>query len=110
MSSHVGIITAPYVSCVVCLSVFTDGDAYMRRMAFSYTLVSATMNHDGLQVQEAGLFVDMERPYIRASPDGIIKCNCCGLPGDLDKTDFCMIMTNQDGKMILKRNQCLEVR
>ena len=39
MSSHVGIITAPYVSCVVCLSVFTDGDAYMRRMAFSYTLV-----------------------------------------------------------------------
>jgi len=74
------------------------------------------MNHDGLQVQEAGsgLFVDMERPYLGASPDGIENCNCCGkgvlevvsikegLPGDLDETDLCM--TKQDGKWILKRN------
>ena len=61
--------------------------------------------------------MDMERPYLGASPDGIINCNCCGkgvlevkcpfcikegLPGDPDETDFCM--TKQNGKWILKRN------
>ena len=61
--------------------------------------------------------MDVERPYLGASPDGIVNCNCCGkgvlevkcpfcikedLPGDLDETDFCM--TQQDGKWMLKRN------
>ena len=59
----------------------------------------------------------MERPYLGASPDGIIKCNCCGkgvlevkcpfyikegLQDDPDQTEFCMM--KQDEKWILKRN------
>ena len=39
---------------------------------------SATANHDGLQIQEAGLFVDMERPYLGHHLISIINCNCCG--------------------------------
>ena len=118
MSLHVYIITAPYVSCVVSvlIHIYRWGCTHEKDGIQSY-ISSATMNHGGLQVQEAGLFVDVERPHLGASPDGIVNCNCCGrgvlevkcpfcikedLPGDLDETDFCM--TQQDGKWMLKRN------
>ncbi len=29
-------------------------------------------------VTECGLFLDIETPYIGASPDGLICCSCCG--------------------------------
>ena len=30
------------------------------------------------QCQESGLFISQAYPYLRASPDGVISCNCCG--------------------------------
>ena len=30
------------------------------------------------QCQESGLFGSQAYPYLRASPDGVITCNCCG--------------------------------
>ncbi|KAK3083943.1 hypothetical protein FSP39_005730 [Pinctada imbricata] len=38
----------------------------------------ASKEHMSLNVQESGLFVDMEHPYIGASPDGLVSCSCCG--------------------------------
>lgn len=69
--------------------------------------------HDNATVSKAGLFIDAVRPYIGASPDGIVNCNCCGqgvicpyfvkegLPED-DMGGFCM--TKTDDKWSLKRN------
>jgi len=67
-------------------------------------------------VTAAGLFIDSERPFVGASPDGIVNCTCCGkgvlevkcplrvkdgLPEE-DKENFCM--TQKDGKWILRRD------
>ena len=34
-------------------------------------------NHAGFSVSSSGLVVDATYPFFGASPDGIIKCNCC---------------------------------
>ena len=39
---------------------------------------NAEKNHERLMILKAGLFVDCEKPYLGASPDGIIECACCG--------------------------------
>ena len=56
-------------------------------------------------MKDAGLFISMERPFIGATPDGAISCDCCGkgtlevkcphcfkdgFPDD-EKENFCMI-------------------
>ncbi|CAN7999207.1 unnamed protein product [Ixodes pacificus] len=33
--------------------------------------------HSGFEVRKCGLFVDSERPYLGASPDGVVSCCCC---------------------------------
>ena len=63
------------------------------------------------------MLVDNERPFLGASPDGIISCVCCGkgvlevkcpfsikegLPYNLDKAEF--FMTRQDYRWTLKRD------
>lgn len=46
--------------------------------------------HENLEIKPAGLYVDVERPYIGASPDRIITCTCCGR-GCLEvKCPFCV--------------------
>lgn len=34
--------------------------------------------HQNIKVHECGLYVSKKRPYIGASPDGIVSCYCCG--------------------------------
>lgn len=46
-------------------------------------------HHTKFSIEAAGLFISMERPYVGASPDGIISCECCGR-GTLEvKCPFC---------------------
>lgn len=67
-------------------------------------------------MKDAGLFISMERPFIGATPDGLISCDCCGkgilevkcphcfkdgLPDD-EKENFCMIK-NTSGEWVLRR-------
>ncbi|CAN7989956.1 unnamed protein product [Ixodes pacificus] len=33
--------------------------------------------HSGFEVRKCGLFVESERPYLGASPDGVVSCCCC---------------------------------
>ena len=35
------------------------------------------MSHKNVKVQESGFYISYERPYIGASPDGIVMCDCC---------------------------------
>ncbi|XP_054760455.2 uncharacterized protein LOC129266641 [Lytechinus pictus] len=35
-------------------------------------------HHAGLIVQEGGLFVDQDKVFLAASPDGLVSCECCG--------------------------------
>ena len=45
---------------------------------------------DTVDVCKAGLHVDVQYPYMGASPDGIINCECCG-KGVLEiKCPFCV--------------------
>ena len=61
-------------------------------------------NHTNLKMEDVGLFISTEKPYIGAFPDSIVVCDCCGrgtvevkcpfcfkeeLPND-NSSDFCM--------------------
>ena len=35
--------------------------------------------HKGLKLQKTGLWVSTEHPFLAASPDGLINCQCCGV-------------------------------
>ena len=79
---------------------------------------NASKTHEGLLVSSAGLFVDSERPYIGASPNGVVSCSCCGqgaleikcplcikdgLSDEFDeRSTFCM--EKHEGQWMLKRN------
>ena len=34
--------------------------------------------HSGLNVTSCGFFTSVEHPFLGASPDALIECNCCG--------------------------------
>ena len=42
------------------------------------TYVDIMKDHDGHMVHSAGLYIDLEHPFIGASPDGVIQCSVCG--------------------------------
>ena len=72
-------------------------------------------HHEDFSVSKAGFFIDSEKPYVGASPDGIINCKCCG-KGTLevkcpycykdglpeDDVGFCML--KMDDSWALKRD------
>ena len=35
-------------------------------------------NHEYFEVEESGLFISTQHPFIGASPDGLVTCDCCG--------------------------------
>lgn len=40
--------------------------------------IHAMNEHDNVRVEDCGLFISQEKPFIAASPDGIVECDCCG--------------------------------
>lgn len=36
------------------------------------------IKHTGLVVKECGIFLSNSHPYLGASPDGVVECECCG--------------------------------
>ena len=66
--------------------------------------------HENFKISNAGLFIDDTHPFLRASPDGMVKCSCCGKgvleikcpfchKDDLPESDnsFCMIKEDENG-------------
>jgi YqaJ-like viral recombinase domain len=41
------------------------------------------IDHTNFDVSSCGLFVSVNKPFIASSPDGLVKCDCCG-PGVLE--------------------------
>lgn len=76
-----------------------------------------SMCHDGLVVTDSGIVINPEYPYLGASPDAIVHCNCCGegcleiqcpyctrdkkLDENVDSTSCLEIV---DGKLCLKKS------
>lgn len=76
----------------------------------AYSLEAAQL-HTNFTICDAGLFISTERPYIGASPDAIVACDCCGrgvveikcpfcykenLPDD-NPSNFCMAKDSSGG-------------
>ena len=38
----------------------------------------ARCHHDSLSVSQAGFYIDVDMPFIGASPNGLVECSCCG--------------------------------
>ena len=38
----------------------------------------ASIEHLDFKVRQCGLHIDMEHPYLGATPDDIVRCDCCG--------------------------------
>ena len=36
-----------------------------------------SLQHQDLVIMEKGLIMDLTRPYVRVSPDGVVCCKCC---------------------------------
>ncbi|XP_044169839.1 uncharacterized protein LOC114950648 [Acropora millepora] len=64
--------------------------------------------HKNFNMSDSGLFISTDHPYLGASPDGLVSCECCGAGGYEIKCPFChkddeISMSAQD------KNFCLEV-
>ncbi|XP_069116847.1 uncharacterized protein [Argopecten irradians] len=51
-----------------------DNEPIARQMYFN----KYQQEHQKASLQLCGLFVDKDHPFLGASPDGIVKCKCCG--------------------------------
>ena len=66
--------------------------------------------HQNFSIEENGLFINLEWPYIGASPDDIICCLCCGKGALEIKCPFCHrgeaidFAAANDKKFLLERN------
>ena len=45
--------------------------------------------HENFQVLDSGLMISTQHPYLGASPDGIISCDCCGIVVNEIKCLYC---------------------
>ena len=64
--------------------------------------------HVNLTVQDSGLLINPQWPFMRVSPDGILSCTCCG-KGTLEiKCPYChrgenlAVAASKDGKFCLQ--------
>ena len=81
----------------------------------------AAQKQENFIVTQVGLLIDLEKPFIGATPDGLVKCSCCGegvlevkcplcvknkLPDEEDEEIKQFCMTKQDEQWSLKREHC----
>ena len=79
-----------------------------------YRKTSSANGHKHVKINQCGLFVDSQRGYLGASPDGLVEC-CCG-EGILEvkcpiscahtfpSSDNVAFLVEKDGKDVLKRS------
>ena len=59
-------------------NVYTNGGAPPSTVISGEVYTTISFHHAEGQVVKSGLQVDTEYPYLGTSPDGIVKCKCCG--------------------------------
>ncbi|XP_065643270.1 uncharacterized protein LOC136075006 [Hydra vulgaris] len=57
----------------------TDYGLKMENVAKSELLNSLSQQHINLCITDSGLYIDADYPWLGASPDGIVKCDCHGM-------------------------------
>ncbi|CAN7943128.1 unnamed protein product [Ixodes pacificus] len=57
--------------------------------------------HSGFEVRKCGLFVDSERPYLGASPDGVVSCCCTDAVLEIKCPASCANLTIDEAKVRL---------
>lgn len=67
-----------YPELFVFTSKQTDWGWKNEKLAREEYMKAARKDHENLEVVENGLFINPKWPHIGASPDGIVKCDCCG--------------------------------
>lgn len=50
----------------------------MEPVAREQFVLEQSKNHTQFKISESGLVVDADKPYLGASPDGIVFCSCHG--------------------------------
>ena len=62
---------------------YTHGEQeHLRIKPVGQVFMTEPTLHDTTFLSKSGLVVSTERPFLGASPDGIIQCSCCGRAGD----------------------------
>ena len=51
----------------------------MKKKAQELYVKIMSSRHENFQVRDSGLIISTQHPYLGASPDGIISCDCCGI-------------------------------
>ena len=65
------------------------------------------LHHINFEVKRCGLFINKEFPYIHATPDFLVSCDCCGL--GCGEVKCPISITNADfGEYSTKASSCLE--
>jgi hypothetical protein len=65
--------------------------------------------HENLKVEKSGLGIIKTKPYIGASPDGIVTCSCCGT-GVIEIKCPYSLKGNTAEEMLESKNFCLDKR
>ena len=48
-----------------------------RKTARDKHVSMTSVAHKNFEVEESGLFISTDYPFIGASPDGLVTCDCC---------------------------------
>ena len=46
------------------------------KKALTYFFAKEAVKHQNAKIKECGIFMDKNKPYLAASPDGIFSCKC----------------------------------
>ncbi|KAH3709720.1 uncharacterized protein LOC127857083 [Dreissena polymorpha] len=71
-------------------------------------------DHEGVVMMDCGLFISPEKPFLGASPDGIVSCLCCGsacveikcpfnIRSESIQENNCKFLASDDGKLSLNK-------
>ena len=81
----------------------------MKKNAKEAYLQLIKSKHKNFSINESGLFINPQFPQFGATPDGIVRCECCGV-GVLEvKCPYCRRNDLLNDEMPLKKNFCLQV-
>ena len=61
--------------------------------------------HTNLTIENAGLCLSMECPYIGASPDAFVMCDCCGKGCVEVKCPYCHKPDEEQKEFFMKKNE-----
>lgn len=65
--------------------------------------------HVNFKVEKCGLFINLLHPFLRASPDFLSSCHCCGLGcGEVKCPNYIAIQDCDLDKYALEKSSCLE--